>query len=341
MSDVTGHRASTLHRLLRYDPATRGFVHGESNPLPCGALVVDEVSMIDTSLMYALLRAVKAGTRVVLVGDPDQLPSVGAGKVLSEFIRSGAVPHLHLSAIFRQAEASPIIRNAHRINHGLIPETDAAAEGFRLVEGRDVPGLIAATVETACADLPRRLGCDPFTDIQVLVPMNQGPLGTIILNDALQARLNPAGPELRHRERRFRPGDKVMQLKNNYDKNVFNGDIGRIASVDLEADSLRVDFDGEPVEYEDDELDQLTLAYAVSVHKSQGSEFKAVVLVLAKSHFVMLQRDLLYTAVTRAREQLVIVGHAAALARSVQNNPAVQRNTLLAERLVEFSRSTG
>ncbi len=339
MSEVTGKRASTLHRLLKYDPATRGFVHGESNPLPCDALVMDEVSMIDTSLMYSVLRAVKPGMRVVLVGDPDQLPSVGAGKVLGEFIRSEAVPHLHLAKIFRQAEASLIVTNAHRINRGIVPETAEGSGNFHLVERGDPESVVDAIVELACERLPKKFGYHPLLDVQVLTPMNQGPLGTHALNAALQKHLNPGGPALESRDRHFRKNDKVMQLRNNYDKNVFNGDIGRIVRVDVDEEELQVDFDGEIVTYSAEELDQLALAYAISVHKSQGSEFKAVVLALSKSHWVMLQRNLLYTAITRAREQLVIAGNRSAVRRSVENNPSVERNTLLADRLKDAIRA--
>jgi exodeoxyribonuclease V alpha subunit len=339
-----------LHRLLQYDPATRGFLHDEQAPLPCDALIVDEVSMIDTALMYSVLRAVKPGTRLVLVGDPDQLPSIGAGKVLGEFIRSGPVPHLHLAAIFRQAEASRIVTSAHRVNRGLAPDlgeggtgSEAGGGNFHFVERGEAGSLLDTVVEMACDRLPRRFGFDPVRDVQVLTPMNQGPLGTQALNEALQQRLNPPAPgrpALSHRGRLFRAGDKIMQLKNNYEKNVFNGDIGRVVSVDAEENALTADFDGERVAYEDEVLDQLTLAYACTIHKSQGSEFKAVVLALAKSHFVMLQRNLFYTAITRAREQLVIVGHRAAVHRCVDHNPAVQRNTLLAERLRENARGS-
>ncbi len=345
LSEVTGRKATTLHRLLQYDPTNRGFLHDEKTPLPCDALVVDEVSMIDTALMYSLLRAVKPGTRLVLVGDPDQLPSIGAGKILGEFIRSEAVPHLHLAAVFRQAEASRIVTNAHRVNRGLAPDLgEGTAPGepregnVHFVERGETGSLLETVVEMACDRLPRRFGFDPIRDVQVLTPMNQGPLGTQALNEALQQRLNPKGPALSHRGRLFRSGDKIMQLKNNYEKNVFNGDIGRVLSVDTEENGLVADFDGERVSYEDEALDQLTLAYACTIHKSQGSEFKAVVLAIAKSHFVMLQRNLFYTAITRAREQLVIVGHRAAVHRCVDHNPAIERFTLLAERLRESAR---
>jgi exodeoxyribonuclease V alpha subunit len=343
LSEVTGHPASTIHRMLKYDPAQRKFTHDEIAPLPADALVVDELSMIDTVLMYALLKAVKPGTRVILIGDPDQLPSVGPGKVLAEFIRSGAVPHLHLDRIFRQAEESLIVANAHRIHLGEAPvalpmpdERTAAptvSDNFHFIPLRDAATGAELVAELVADALPRRFGFDPRFDVQVLTPMNQGPLGTLALNQALQARLNPASESLTFKDRNFRTGDKVMQIRNNYDKNVFNGDIGYISSISRSARAVTVDFDGEPAVYEGDELDQLTLAYAVTVHKSQGSEFKAVVMLASKAHWIMLQRNLLYTGITRARERLFLVGQPEALRRAVENNPSVARNTLLAESL--------
>lgn len=332
LSEVTGVPASTIHRLLKFDPAAGGFQHNETNTLNLDVLIVDELSMIDTALMYSLLKAIGAGTRLILVGDPDQLPSVGPGKVLGELITSGAIGHLHLSTVFRQAKASRIIVNAHRINGGELPD---ASEGgnFHFVAREENESVLKAAVEVAAERLPKRFGYDALFDVQVLTPMNQGPLGTLALNQALQDRLNPSQRELLHKDRRFRKGDKVMQLKNNYDKNVFNGDIGRIQSIAPSERKLVVDFEGEMVDYEGEELDQVQLAYAISIHKSQGSEFKAVVLVLARAHYVMLQRNLIYTAITRAREQCVLVGHWSAVAQSVKHNPAVQRNTLLAEAL--------
>lgn len=334
LTEVTGHPASTLHRLLKYDPAARAFTHDDISPLPCDALVVDEVSMIDTVLMYALLKAVRSGTRLILIGDPDQLPSVGPGKVLAELIRSGSIPHLHLDTIFRQAEASLIVANAHRIHRGETPV--ASKEGnFHFIpcgEAADVPAAVAGLV---CDDLPGRFGLHPTADVQVLSPMNQGPLGTIVLNQALQARLNPLSEGVPHKDRILRVRDKVMQLRNNYDKNVFNGDIGYVKAASASRRTLTVDFDGEEVAYEGEELDQLTLAYAVSIHKSQGSEFRAVVMLLTRAHWVMLQRNLLYTGITRAREHLFLVAQPDAIRRAVENNPSVQRNTLLAEALRE------
>ncbi|MEO7426628.1 MAG: ATP-dependent RecD-like DNA helicase [Fibrobacteria bacterium] len=347
LSEVTGHPASTIHRMLKYDPAQKKFIHDEIAPLPADVLVVDELSMIDTVLMYALLKGVKPGTRLILIGDPDQLPSVGPGKVLAEFIRSGAVPHLHLDRIFRQAEESLIVANAHRIRQGTLPVTlgvpEAAVPGrgpsagnfhlLPLTNSGDAGAGAALVADLVGEALPRLFGYDPRLDVQVLTPMNQGPLGTIALNQALQARLNPGSEGIEFKERSFRVKDKVMQLRNNYDKNVFNGDIGYVSAVSRTARSVTVDFDGEPAVYAGEELDQLTLAYAVTVHKSQGSEFKAVVMLAAKAHWIMLQRNLLYTGVTRARERLVLVGQADALRRAVEHNPSVARNTLLAEAL--------
>jgi exodeoxyribonuclease V alpha subunit len=330
LSEVTGVPASTIHRLLKFDPAAGGFQHDETNPLRVDALIVDELSMIDTALMYHLLKAIKPGMRLILVGDPDQLPSVGPGKVLAELIASDCVSHLHLSTVFRQAQASRIIVNAHRIDRGELPDVSEGGN-FHFVSRDESEGILKAAVELAAERFPRRFGYDPLADVQVLTPMNQGPLGTVALNEALQAKFNPVKRELLHKDRRFRVGDKVMQLKNNYDKNVFNGDIGRILSLTPAERTLTVDFEGEAVKYEGEDLDQLQLAYAISIHKSQGSEFKAVVLVLARAHYVMLQRNLLYTAITRAREHCVVVGQWSAIGQSVKNNPAVQRNTLLAE----------
>jgi exodeoxyribonuclease V alpha subunit len=343
LTEVTGNHASTIHRMLKWDPALKAFSHDEISTLPTDVLVVDELSMIDTVLMFGLIKAVKPGTRLILIGDPDQLPSVGAGKVLAEFIRSGAVPHLHLDRIFRQAEASRIVAGAHRIRQGLppiaspLPDSAAAADGnvhfIPLADAAAGPELVAGLVAEA---LPQRFGYDPRFDLQVLTPMNQGPLGTIALNQALQERLNPASPAretLEFRERRFRARDKVMQLRNNYDKNVYNGDVGYVSAVSKSEKTVAVDFDGQPIVYQGEELGELSLAYAVTVHKSQGSEFKAVVMLAARAHWIMLQRNLLYTGVTRARERLILVGQAEALRRAVEHNPAVKRNTALAEAL--------
>ncbi len=353
LSEVTGHPASTIHRMLKYDPGQKKFTHDDLNPLPTDVLVVDELSMIDTVLMYALLKGVKPGTRLIMIGDPDQLPSVGPGKVLAEFIRSGAVPHLHLDRIFRQAEESLIVANAHRIRQGIPPVTlempsapplgpvsgpSGSAGDFHLATldsasaatGEAGAALVAEMVADA---LPRLFRYDPLMDVQVLTPMNQGPLGTLALNRALQQRLNPDSEGIEFKDRRYRVKDKVMQLRNNYDKNVFNGDIGYVSAVSRTARSVTVDFDGEPAVYEGEDLDQLGLAYAITIHKSQGSEFKAVVMLACKAHWIMLQRNLLYTGITRARERLFLVGQAEAIRRAVEHNPSVARNTVLAEAL--------
>jgi len=337
LSEVTRRPASTLHRLLKYDPGEKRFLHDEADPLPCDALVVDEVSMIDTPLMYALLKAVGQGTRLILLGDPDQLPSVGPGKVLAELIRSRAVPHLHLEAVFRQAEASPIIANAHRIRRGEPPAFPRPAEakpsdsGFWFVPCPDAAAGVSLVADLVCDRLPGRFGYHPLRDIQVLSPMNQGPLGTAALNQALQARLNPFSEGVEHRDRVLRVRDKVMQLRNNYDKGVFNGDVGYVRSASPARRAVTVDFDGEEVEYEGEELDQLALAYAVSVHKSQGSQFGSVTLVLPEPSSPLLTRELFYTAVTRAQQKVRIVGTEAAIRAAVGRE--VQRASGLRDRL--------
>lgn len=335
LSEVTGHSAATIHRMLKFDPANRKFTHDDLSPLDTDVLVVDEVSMIDTVLMYSLLKAVKPGTRIMLIGDPDQLPSVGPGKVLAEFIRSGVMHHLHLDRIFRQAEESRIVANAHRIHQGIPPVTSRTTGNFHFIPipaEADGPALVADLVEQ---ELPQLYAYHPIMDVQVLTPMNQGPLGTLALNTALQARLNPRTDGLEYKERTYRVNDKVMQLRNNYDKNVFNGDIGFVSAVSRSSRTVTVDFEGDTTVYEGEELQELTLAYAISIHKSQGSEYKVVVMLMAKAHWVMLQRNLLYTGITRARERLFLVGDGSAVRKAVENNPVVNRNTLLAESLRE------
>ncbi len=332
LSEITGHPASTLHRLLKYEVGSGAFAHNENFPLDADALIVDELSMIDTVLMYSLLKAVRGGTRLVLIGDPDQLPSVGPGKVLAELISGNQIPHLHLSKIFRQAESSQIVLNAHRINRG---ETPVATEegNFHILARSEIQDCLTAVEELAGTLLSGNIRFDSRSELQVLTPMNQGPLGTIVLNQRLQALLNPHGSPLRHRDREFRDGDKVMQIRNNYDKNIFNGDIGFIVAVSAKTRSLSVQYDDQLVAYEGEELDQLNPAYAVTVHKSQGSEFGSVILVLTRSHHMMLQRNLFYTAVTRARKHLFLVGDPTAISRAVANNPTVNRNTRLSARI--------
>ena len=333
LSEASGREAKTIHRLLGFQPGERQFKKGYDDRLELDALIVDEASMIDMVLMNALLRALPDRARLVLVGDIDQLPSVGPGNVLRDIIDSAQVPVVRLTQIFRQAQKSHIIRNAHRINSGEMPvvENHAAADFYFIREGD--PEQVVELVEELCATrLPSYREWDRRADIQVLSPMYRGETGALNLNQRLQQRLNPHGQALRHRGAEFRVGDKVMQVKNNYDKGVFNGDIGTIERLDAEKQVLYVRFDY-TLEYDQVDLDQLTLAYAISIHRSQGSEFPVVVLPLTTQHYVMLQRNLLYTAITRAKQMIVIVGTPKALKLAIANDKVAQRYTTLKERL--------
>jgi exodeoxyribonuclease V alpha subunit len=341
LGEATVMEAMTIHRLLEFQPQIGGFQRGRDNPLEADLVVIDEASMVDAQLFSSLLAAVRPGAQLVLVGDIDQLPSVGAGAVLSDVIDSEAATVIRLTEIFRQAQASKIVVSAHAINHGELPVLDApegatgATTDFYFI-GRDDPEAARATiVELVAERIPGRFGFNPITEIQVLAPMHRGELGTAALNRALQDRLNaPSGtPELTRGERTFRRGDKVMQLRNDYDKAVFNGDIGVIAAINSDEGTLGVEFDGRLASYERAELDQLAHAYAVSIHKSQGSEYPAVVIPLANQHYMMLQRSLLYTAVTRGKKLVVIVGSRRAVATAVRNADAKRRYTWLAERV--------
>ncbi len=332
LAETTGHEASTIHRLLEFDPSSRQFQRDENAPLQLDALIVDEASMVDVGLMHALLRALPSTARLVLVGDVDQLPSVGPGAVLRDIIASEAVPVVRLVEIFRQGPASRIVANAHRVNRGELPELDnrSAADFFFVAEAR--PEQVAALVEDLCARrLPAHGGYEPFRDIQVLSPMYRGETGAASLNQRLQSRLNPNGQAIAGGSG-LRVGDRVLQVRNNYDKGVFNGDLGRIVAYDAEGESVRVAFDT-VVEYDAADLDELTLAYAISIHRSQGSEFPVVVLPLTTQHYVMLQRNLLYTAMTRARRLIVVVGTRRALELAVANNEVSARYTGLVARL--------
>jgi exodeoxyribonuclease V alpha subunit len=332
LAEATDRLAKTIHRLLGFKPPG-GFEHDRNKPLLADALVADEMSMVDTSLMYSLLQAVPEHARLVLVGDVDQLPSVGAGSVLRDLISSRALPVVRLSEIFRQAKESQIVTNAHRINAGGFPDIDNAnAKDFFFAQ-QDEPEQVVALVRDLCATrLPQRYGFDPIEDIQVLAPMYRSLVGASNLNTMLQQSLNPDEKGWKRGGVEFRVGDKVMQIRNNYDKNVFNGDVGRIKVLDLEEQRAVVAFEDE-VEYELAEMDELVLAYAVTVHKSQGSEYRVVVLPVTTQHYVMLQRNLLYTAVTRAREMVVIVGSKKALALAVKNADIAARHTGLVQRL--------
>ncbi len=332
MSEATGHEAKTIHRLLKFSPSEMTFEKNFENPLEIEALIVDEISMVDTVLMNSLLRAVPISASVVLVGDVDQLPSVGAGNVLKDVIASGIVEVVELNEIFRQAQTSRIITNAHAINRGEMPylQNDRDSDFFFLEVSE--PEQVVETVCGLCASrLPRTYRLDGIEDIQVLVPMYRGETGANNLNRVLQDELNPKGQEMTRGGIRFRVGDKVMQVRNNYDRDIFNGDIGRIQGI--EDDIFRVRFQDRIIEYEFSELDELVLAYAMSVHKSQGAEFRAVVMPLTTQHYMMLQRNLLYTAITRARELVILAGTKQALGMAVRNNRVAERHTTLTQRI--------
>lgn len=332
MAEATGMEAVTLHRLLEYSPAG-GYGRDEDNPLDGEVLIVDECSMIDLMLFYRVLRALPEGMRLVMVGDIDQLPSVGAGNVLRDIIASEVVPVTCLSRIFRQAQTSRIIMNAHAINHGRMPDMSNGRDtDFFFINVADTSKL-ADTVCALVADrLPKAYGVHP-KEIQVLTPMHKGDAGAIALNMLLQERLTPGSGGVEGGGRVYRRGDKVMQIRNNYDKNVFNGDIGFVTEIDCKSRTLTVDFDGNRVEYESSDLDELTLAYGVTIHKSQGCEFEVVVIVVTRRHAVMLQRNLLYTAITRARKICVLVGDMAGVSMAVDNACASSRHSRLADRL--------
>ena len=333
LSEASGREAKTIHRLLEFQPAERQFKKGYDDRLEIDALIVDEASMIDVVLMNALLRALPDQARLVLVGDVDQLPSVGPGNVLRDLIDSGEMPVVRLTKIFRQAEESQIIHNAHRINAGEMPSIDnGTSTDFYFVEEPDPAHVVDLVTDLCATRLPEHGGWDPFRDIQVLSPMYRGDTGATNLNQRLQGRLNPHGQSYNHRGLEFRVGDKVMQIKNDYDKGVFNGDMGIIERLDAEKQVLWVRFDY-TIEYEQADLDKLTLAYAISTHRSQGSEFPVVVLPLTTQHYVMLQRNLLYTAITRAKQMVVIVGTQKALRFAIENDEVARRYTTLKERL--------
>ena len=332
LSQVVGKEAKTIHRLLEYDPPTSTFKRNQENPIDTDFLVVDEASMVDVVLMNALLRALRPTSSVVFVGDADQLPPVGPGNVLRDLISSGVIPVVRLKEIFRQARESYIVLNAHRVNRGLFPRLGNKGD-FYFIE-KEEPEDILRIVKKVCAErIPKAFGFDPIEDVQVITPMKRGVLGTSNLNMELQSLLNPSSRELVRGGRRFRLGDKVIQLKNNYEKDVFNGDVGRVVDINLEEQLLWVDFRGKRVSYEFSELDEISLAYAISVHKSQGSEYKAVVMPITMQHYVLLSRNLIYTAMTRAKKLLVIVGSKKALAIGIKREGAEKRYTGLLERL--------
>ena len=333
LSESTGLEAKTIHRLLETDPRTGAFRRTEEAPLDCDLLVVDETSMVDVPLMRALLRALPDQAALLLVGDVDQLPSVGPGQVLADVIASGAVPVVRLTEVFRQAAESRIIVNAHRINQGLMPDLASVESGdFFFVDATDPDEGVRKLLAIVRERIPKRFGFDPIRDIQVLCPMNRGGLGARSLNIELQTALNSPG-EIRV-ERfgwTFCPGDKVMQVENDYDKEVYNGDLGVVSRIDMEEGELTVDFDGRDLTYGFGELDELVLAYATTIHKSQGSEYPAVVIPLSTQHYPMLQRNLVYTGVTRGKRLVVLVGQRKALTIAVKGARARRRWSKLRE----------
>jgi len=333
LSEATGMEAKTIHRLLEVKPP-EGYKMNEENPLEGDVLIVDECSMIDIILMYNLLKALPDRMTLILVGDVDQLPSVGAGNVLADILASGRVPFVKLERIFRQAQGSRIIMNAHRINKGQNIDMRGGRESDFFFAPQETPEEAADLIVKYCREnLPNYYHVSPLTDIQVLTPMQRGVVGAVNLNQRLQEAMNPTKICLHRGGTEYRLHDKVMQIRNDYDKEVFNGDIGFISNVNMEERELTVNFDGRDVEYDVSELDELVLAYATTIHKAQGSEYPIVVMPLMMTHYVMLQRNLLYTGVTRAKKVLVLVGEKRAVHYAIQNHKAVERNTRLAQRL--------
>ncbi|MEH6648068.1 SF1B family DNA helicase RecD2 [Sulfitobacter sp.] len=322
MTEATGMEAKTIHRLLEFDPKAFGFKRGKENPLDCDLLAIDESSMVDVMLMQSLLKAVPSNAALLIVGDIDQLPSVGPGQVLADIIGSGAVPVMRLTEVFRQAAQSKIITTAHAINAGRMPDLAPPEDeaDFYFVPAADPEQAVSRIVELVAKRIPKRFGFDPIKDIQVLCPMNRGGVGARSLNIELQAALNPAGDKKVERFGwTFAPGDKVMQIENDYDKDVYNGDIGMIEDIDMVEGEVVVDFEGRSVNFVFGELDTLVLAYAATIHKSQGSEYPVVVIPVMTQHYAMLQRNLIYTGVTRGKKLVVLVGQKKAVAIAVKN----------------------
>ncbi len=337
MNEATGWEAKTIHRLLEYSPQRGGFKKDQDDPLEADVVIIDETSMVDTLLMYHLLKAIPSHAHLILVGDVDQLPSVGPGNVLKDIIRSGRFTVVTLTEIFRQAQESMIVVNAHKVNQGQFPvlkEFDKSEEAdFQFIQEEDPEKILRNILNLCSEERPGPFRFHPLKEIQVLAPMHKGIIGVTNLNIELQKRLNPGPPGIAHGAWNFRLGDKVMQIVNNYDKDVFNGDIGWVSRVDPEDREVVIDFDGRPVPYDYSDLDEVVLAYAVSVHKSQGSEYPVVILPVTTQHYLLLQRNLIYTGITRAKKRVVLIGTKKALALAIRNNKPQRRYTLLSERL--------
>ena len=333
MSESTNRTALTIHRLLKYNPHEHAFEHDADNPIEADVFVLDEMSMVDVRLMNSFLQALPPFATLVLVGDIDQLPSVGPGNVLRDIIDSGVIPCTKLDTIFRQDITGMIVRNAHRVNRGMMLEKSEGESDFYFIDTAEPETIAARVIDLITKRIPQRFGFDPLEDVQVLTPMRRSLLGTESLNLALQEALNPVGATVVRGGVTFRVRDRVMQMRNNYDKDVFNGDIGFVKAVDSDEREVVVVFDGRPVRYEYSDLDELVHAYASTIHKSQGSEYPAVVLVLHTQHFKLLQRNLLYTGITRGRKLVCVVGSQQAVRMAVRNNQVVERRTGLRERL--------
>ena len=334
MSEVTGKEAKTIHRLLEFNNDGK-FTKNSENKIDADVLIVDEASMIDVILINNLLKATLKNTKVILIGDVNQLPSVGAGNVLRDIINSGTVPVIRLTKIYRQENMSNIIINSHKINQGEMPDLKVRKNSdFFFIEENDEEKCANLILELCEKRLPKYYKVNPVADIQVLAPMKKGTLGTDNLNNLLQEKLNKSKISLKYGNCEYRLGDKVMQIKNNYDKDVFNGDIGKILFINETLETLEVDFDSKIVEYDISELDEITLAYACTIHKSQGAEYPIIIIPMAKSHYIMLKQNLLYTGITRAKKICVLVGQKDAIFRAVKNNDSKKRYTLLKDRLV-------
>ncbi len=333
LGEAAGHEASTIHRLLEYT-LSEGFKRGPDNPLEADFIVVDEASMVDTSLMYYLLRAIPSSSSLILVGDVDQLPSVGAGMVLADIINSGEIPVVILDEIFRQAGESMIISNAHLINHGMMPDLSQSVDtDFFFINREDPEAVLETVLALATENIPQRFALDPIKDIQILSPIHRGPVGVGSLNDSLQRMLNREKREVLINQRAFKLHDKVMQLRNDYMKEVYNGDIGRVVHISSADQEVVISYDGRDVVYDFNEMEDVALAYAVTVHKSQGSEYPAVIIPIVTQHYMMLQRNLIYTAISRGKRLVVMVGSKRALAMAVKNDRTQQRYTNLQGRI--------